>query len=467
MRLAIKQTIFITILVSAILTIGSIVMVQRSFTNSLETAVNRSVEQQIMEHYALKSSLLNDSFNGIPYSDENVERYIQRMSGGENKLGRVGIYHEDGAGIITDLPAGIAQEDFKLLLQPNNNYIIRNLDTKYYMLMSAQIQLNGSVLYMMNAYDISYVFEEKQAQIQSHFILNICLVGVSGMAIAVLSFALTRPLLKLNKASKDIANGAYEQRTHITSKDEIGQLSVSFDRMAGAVEQKVIELNEQVDNRDRFIAAFSHEIKTPVTSIMGYADIMRQSPMEQEQQLRYANILYQESKRLEAMSQKMMMLLNITSEEIELKPIPIESFISKLWISRITSFPNVECVQHVESANVLAEPDLLFSLLSNLLDNARKAEPKDNMIHLNGKVEGAKYIIEIKDKGVGIPPEDILHIKEMFYMADKSRSRARGGAGIGLYLCDKIAGIHGSELSIKSTPENGTCVSFSLEVRDE
>ncbi len=468
MRLAIKQTILITILVSVILTIGSIVMVQRSFTSSLETAVNRSIEQQMLDHYALKSFLLTDLYNGIAYSDDTVERYVKRMTGGENKLGRVGIYDADGEVFFTDLPLGITQEDFKILLKTNNSkYILRKINTKYFCLMSAQIQLNEPMLYMINAYDMSYIFEEKQAQIQSHFMLNICLVAVSGMAIAALSFALTRPLLKLNKVSKDIANGAYGQRTRIASKDEIGQLSLSFDRMADAVEQNIIELNEQVDNRDRFIAAFSHEIKTPVTSIMGYADMMRQSPMDQEQQLRYASILYQESKRVEAMSQKMMMLLNITSDGISVQSIPIESFIKKLWISRKTSFPNVEFIQMVENANVLAEPDLLFSLISNLLDNARKAEPKDNIIRLNGRVEGTKYMIEIRDHGVGIPSEDIPHIQEMFYMADKSRSRASGGAGIGLYLCSKIAQMHGSELKIESTPDIGTCVSFCLEVCHE
>lgn len=466
MKLALKQTIFITILVSVLLTFGSIVIVQRSFDNSLETAVNRSVEQQLMEHYALKSSLLTDQFNGIAYSDNNVKRYVNRMLSGEQKLGTVGIFHGNGEVIITNLPSGISAVDMELLLVPENkNYVIRKIDDNYYMFMSAPITLEQNlILYMINGYNISYVFVEKQEQIQAHTVLNVCLVIVSGIAIAGLSFALTGPLQKLNKVSKEIASGDYGQRTQIKSNDEIGQLSNNFDRMATAVEQKVTELNEQVESRNRFIAAFSHEIKTPVTSIMGYADIMRKSPVEQEQQLQYANILYQESKRLEAMSQKMMMLLHVNDEQITLKPIPLESFIQKLWTSRKTSFADVELCIDIENTAILGEPDLLFSLISNLLDNAAKAEPKDHKIYLTGKLIGKQYQLQIKDNGSGISPEDYPHIQEIFYMADKSRTRAKGGSGVGLYLCNQIAKLHGGELLIESELQKGTCVSFSLEV---
>ncbi len=469
MKLAVKQTILITILVSLVLSAGSMVMVQRSFEKSLQAAVARGGEQQIVEQYALKSSLLNDQFNEIPYADENVRRYVTRMTGsGEPGSARVGVFHEDGREIIANLPAGIPQADYKLLLRPSSaQYLLRRLDNSYYMLISADIRVDETRIYMVNAYDIGYVFQEKQAQIRSHLILNVALILVAGAASAVLSHFLTKPLQKLSRASTNIAGGAYQERTGIRTDDEIGRLSRSFDKMAEAIARNVDALEKQVENQSRFIAAFSHEVKTPTTAIMGYADILRRAPVDVQDQLRYANIVYHEGRRLEAMSHKMMELLNVAEGGIELKPVPVRAFAEKLWESRRSSLQGMALDMRMEDAIVNAEPDLLFSLVSNLLDNAYKAEPKDGSVRLEGKRAGRRYTIRLTDSGAGIPPEDLPHIQEIFYRADKSRSRAKGGAGIGLYLCSRIAKLHGGALAIESAPGAGTSVSFDLEVLDE
>lgn len=468
MRLAIKQTVFITLLVSLVLSAGSIVMIQQSFHANLQTAVSRSGEQQIMVQYALKSSLLNDLFNEIPYSDENVRKYVKRMMGaGESGSAYVGVFRADGSTILSSLPGSIAPEDTSLLLLPEKSgYLLRRLDGRYYALMPADIRVQETGLSLVMAYDISYVFQEKDMQVRSYFILNLALVLVAGAASAVLSFILTRPLQKLNNASTSIANGAYHERTRIRARDEIGQLSRSFDKMAQAVEKNVAELERQVESRDRFISAFSHEVKTPTTSIMGYADLLRRAPVDEETQLRYANIVYHEGKRLEAMSHKMLELLHVREEGFTQKAVPIQSFFEKLLESRAAALSGVSVESHLDDATVRMEPDLLFSLLSNLLDNAVKAEPKDNTIRVTGRLEGARYGIAVADTGIGMAPEDLRHAKEIFYMADKSRSHAKGGSGIGLYLCSRIAAIHGSELQIESEPGCGTTASFWLEVQD-
>lgn len=468
MKLVLKQTIFITILVSLVLSAGSIVMVERSFQNTLQAAVKRNGEQHNIEQYALKSSLLSDSFNEIPYTDETVQRYVTRMMGTkEPGAMRTGVFHEDGSQIITSLPSDIPREDYELLLRPeSSNYLLRKAGNDYYMLLSADIQVEDSRLFMMTAYNINYVFQEKQAQIHSHIILNITLILLAGAASAVLSYFLTRPLKKLSQVSTCIANGAYHERTHIKTRDEIGQLSLSFDKMAEAVEQNVAQLEGQVENRDRFISAFAHEVKTPTTSIMGYADLLRRAPVDEETQLRYANILYHEGRRLEAMSYKMTELLNLSEDGLSMKPIPITSFIEKLWSSRASVMQGITLDKHLAEKVVYAEPDLLFSLLSNLLDNAYKAQPRDKAIAVSGSVQNGRYVIEVRDKGIGISEKDLPHVTELFYRADKSRSREKGGSGIGLYLCDKIARLHGSPLQIESIPGAGTAISFSLEVQD-
>ncbi|MFQ8599580.1 MAG: hypothetical protein ACLSAP_02600 [Oscillospiraceae bacterium] len=155
-----KQTIFITILVSLVLSVGSIVMVQRSFEKSLQAAVSRGGEQQIVEQYALKSSLLSDLFNEIQYTDESVRRYVTRMRGsGEPGSARVGVFHEDGRKSSPICPKGSHRRITSSFCSlPAHSISLRKLDSSYYMLLSADIRVDETRIYMVNAYDIGYVF---------------------------------------------------------------------------------------------------------------------------------------------------------------------------------------------------------------------------------------------------------------------------------------------------------------------
>ena len=118
----------------------------------------------------------------------------------------------------------------------------------------------------------------------------------------------------------------------------------------------------------------------------------------------------------------------------------------------------------LEDCIVKADESLLEVVIRNLIQNAKKAEPKDLCIYITGKRRGNKYVISIIDTGFGIPKEHINRVTEDFYMVDKSRSRKNGGTGIGLSLCKKILELHGSKINIESEENIGTKVYFELEV---
>ena len=115
-----------------------------------------------------------------------------------------------------------------------------------------------------------------------------------------------------------------------------------------------------------------------------------------------------------------------------------------------------------DEGECLLEPELVKSLLMNLIDNARKALGHGGLIRISSQLTGTGCIIRVRDNGHGIPPEAIAHLTEAFYRVDKSRSRAQGGAGLGLALCSDIARLHNGSIEFESSRETGTCVTVHL-----
>jgi len=155
--------------------------------------------------------------------------------------------------------------------------------------------------------------------------------------------------------------------------------------------------------------------------------------------------------------------MELSEERIEFKETKIKEFIEK--ISAEILLENIELKLDLEDAIVEIDENLMEVVIRNLLQNAKKAEPKDNAIIIQGKVlENQKYRISVIDKGIGIPQEHIHRVTQDFYRVDKARSKQNGGTGIGLSLCKKILELHHTILNIESEENVGTTVSFELEV---
>lgn len=211
------------------------------------------------------------------------------------------------------------------------------------------------------------------------------------------------------------------------------------------------------------LIGFTHEIKNPMTAIVGYSDLLRLKKCDEEVTSKALNYIYTEAKRLEVLSYKLMNLMSLSEETINLENINIKELINKT--SKKILLSSIFLKLDVEEVIVIGDKDLLEVVIRNLIENSKKAKPKDNMILITGKMlENGKYKVEVIDKGQGIPKEHIDRVTEDFYMVDKSRSRESNGSGIGLSLCKKILEIHQSELKIESIENIGTTVYFELEV---
>ena len=277
---------------------------------------------------------------------------------------------------------------------------------------------------------------------------------------------LTRPIRLLTRATRRMAEGEYDYRARKISDDELGQLTMDFNRMANALEDNIARLEEEIESRENFVAAFAHELKTPLTAIIGYADLLRSHRLDEEKSFLSANYIYTEGKRLEAMSFRLLEIMVTRHGELDLQEVSADMLFQYLRDMYATNRTMGFRLKY-DSAVVQAEPNLIKSVLLNLVDNACKASEPGSVIEIRGFLKKGRYRFVIRDHGMGIPKEEQDKITQAFYMVDKSRSRSRNGAGLGLALCAEILALHKSRLEIASEPGKGTRMSFVLQGRPE
>lgn len=313
-------------------------------------------------------------------------------------------------------------------------------------------------LQLATAYDLTDLYRGRDAALRRFLLLEAAVLAAGAAVTAVFARRMTRPLRTLTTASAEIADGDYARRTGLHTGDEIETLSSSFDKMADAVQEKITALQADVRQREDFMGAFAHELKTPMTSIIGYADMLRTIQASPAEQYEAAGAIYHEGRRLEALSGKLLALLGLGEETITLQP----TTLAALWPRLQAACPGVPLQLPACDAAVQADADLLLDLLCNLVGNAVKASEPGQPVEVWAADNGDTVTLTVADHGCGIPQSEISRVTEPFYMVDKSRARKQGGSGLGLALCKRIAEVHGSDLHIESTPGEGTRVSVIL-----
>lgn len=210
------------------------------------------------------------------------------------------------------------------------------------------------------------------------------------------------------------------------------------------------------------MGAFAHELKTPLTAIIGYADMLRSHKLDEEKSILSANYIYTEGKRLEAMSFRLLDIIVAKKEEVVLSKVAVSEFFDYLREMFTEENRGMRFEFAWDDSTVWAEVNLIKTVLVNLIDNACKASEPGSQIKIQGNKLEEGYRFQIEDEGIGIPVEEQHKITKAFYMVDKSRARSKNGAGLGLALCDEILKIHHSELTIQSEQGKGSCIGFIL-----
>jgi signal transduction histidine kinase len=468
MKFSWKLVIGTTLLIAVLFSAGGLAMTYKNYRVAFSNAVEQNTNQHILERYSMEASIRNALENSKEYSAELLADYADRLSSYGHSGSQLAIYMEDGKTAYDSITSNISQEKRADYMEhKKDTYMLVQEGSHKYMMIASDITMGQDSFCIMNAFDMSSIYSERNRQLMYFFMLDIIILLLAVGGELLLSSYLTAPISRLNRLSQEIASGSYSARTNINTSDEIGELSRSFDAMADAVEKQIGQLNEDIIKKEEFVADFSHELKTPMTSIMGYAKMLRNESLDCEERKVAAGYIYSECKRLEQLSKKLISLMKLGEGKLELGSVSARWAGERLSeiIHPLCGEVHVEC--DIESSYLKADGTLLLDLLKNLVENAIKSQPKDNKVIVNGKCSNGKYVFSIKDKGIGMDNEELKHIQEPFYMADKSRTRAQGGSGLGLSICRKICSCHGTSLSFESSKGEGTCVSFELEVPDD
>lgn len=219
-----------------------------------------------------------------------------------------------------------------------------------------------------------------------------------------------------------------------------------------------------MQRQESFMGAFAHELKTPMTSIIGFADLLRQGNMDESTRIMASEYIFSEGKRLERLSFKLLELLLLKKDTLTMTRVWLNTYLSEVERALAPNMKakNIRFVCKADATRVILETDLVKSLLYNLVDNASKAMDNGGIIAVHGVAIPGGCQFQVVDNGRGMAPEELTKITEAFYRVDKARSRSQGGAGLGLALCQQIAELHNGSIQFTSTPGKGTRVTVTL-----
>ena len=466
MKFAWKVTVTALCILVLSVGVGSYLLISLSFQSALTREIDVAQEelQMLLISYEAVCNARGVTLENVDQRSRTLQRTLEENAYLADHQFRVST--QSGVQVYSTLSSGSDQELLSSIDSRSTGYIIRQDPQTAQVLVhcAGPVSLPDGILYMETVRDISSLFTDREIHYQVYRWLLLLVVGVGGAAMFALSHLLTMPIRSLGRVTTQLAQGDYTPRARVSSGDEIGELAADFNRMADAIEKNVQELEDAARRQEDFTASFVHELKTPLTSIIGYADMLRSGNLDESRRFKAANYIFSEGKRLENLSLALMSLLVVGRSEADAKPVSMARLCAEA--GRI-SHPamrkkGLKLEVQAEEGTLLGAAALLQTLALNLLDNARKASEPGGVIRLEGKALAGGYRLTVSDQGRGIPAEELSKITEAFYMVDKSRSRAEGGAGLGLALCKQIAALHGGGLRFESEVLRGTTVTVEL-----
>lgn len=444
-------------IIVAFMIFGNII-VNASFQSTLDRETNRSIEEMKIFRYALMASL-----EGLPAdyraSDMAIVEITKSIKKSLENNNSIIIYNSEKKVIYNNNK----NESGLIAHKQKENcaiWMISEHSGRHYTECFFEVAGRAGTYYLEIGRDIEFLYEDRDKLYQNYWTALVVVFIISAIISFLFSMSFTNPIIKLSVATRDFAKGNYTRRVREKGNDEVAALVKDFNRMAEQLENNIHELKEHARQQEEFTEAFSHELKTPLTSIIGYADMLRSMKLSEEDILLSADYIFRQGKRLERLALKMMELSFVNKQEIEMNPIAVKNLTERIEksVDRILESKNIEFITDVEDEFICGDIDLLESLFFNLIDNARKACGRNGVIKLTGIASEKGYSFCITDNGCGIPADEIKKITEAFYMVDKSRARKEGGAGIGLALCMKIIQRHNALLDISSKIDEGTQV---------
>lgn len=297
---------------------------------------------------------------------------------------------------------------------------------------------------------------------------TLLLVAVAaGLGAVLLILGLSRrilaPVEALTEAARRMEAGDLSQRVEVTSKDEISELARAFNSMADG-------LNRLEELRRNMVSDVAHELRTPLANIRGYLEAVQDGVLQPDSQVIAS--LYEEAMHLNHLVDDLQELSLAEAGKLRLQrqPVALADVVNKA-IAAIRARAQAEGIElQIDVSEDLPlvdiDPQRIGQVLRNLLDNALRHTPSGGEITIAAHADDQQVTVSVRDTGSGIAPEDLPYVFERFYRADKSRSRATGGAGLGLAIARQLVEAHGGRIDVQSEVGHGTQFTFTLPVAE-
>ncbi|MBX7286890.1 HAMP domain-containing sensor histidine kinase, partial [Clostridium chauvoei] len=277
----------------------------------------------------------------------------------------------------------------------------------------------------------------------------------------------TKPLSILSDNIDEIIRGNFNKKLSYSSNiEELNTISTNFNIMSEEIKNKILLLSRENLSKQRFINNLTHEIKTPLTSIIGYSSLMVNKKINDIDLIHKSfETIYNDGKRIESLTTNLIKLITLDKINLDIEDVSIISVLedikNTIKIKLIEN--NINLSIHGFDFVLKTDRYLLTTLLSNFIDNSIKALSNNSVLEKNIIIVLNKNSLVIKDSGIGIPKEDLDKIFEPFYMVNKSRVHSIGGFGLGLTICLKIIEILDIKFYISSTPNKGTTIKLHFK----
>jgi signal transduction histidine kinase len=271
---------------------------------------------------------------------------------------------------------------------------------------------------------------------------------------------LTRPFRRLNAAAAEISAGDYGRRVPANSRDEVGDFARSFNLMIDRIGEHVAALSRMAESRQNFIDNLGHEIRTPVTAIIGYGELLKYANCDEGEKETAVDHIIGQGRRIQNLSRKLLDLAYMENSQIQMRPVTLAEVFANAAAALGFRLKEkaIELRAEARPVNVVGDAGLLESLFVNLLDNAIEASETGGAVEFRVKQAPEGVSVEIADRGKGMDRVELARVAEPFYRVDKSRSGGENHAGLGLTLCARICQLHNADFKIESEPGVGTTV---------
>jgi len=267
MKFSFKVLVCTTLAIAVVCSVGSYTLIATSFQSDIDREVKRALDEYQLTQFAFESNLLSAEIQFSSVTNEMMETIIRQTAQAANGQ-NIAVYNSAGS-CLASVPETYATSlPVTDIGEFERHYQITESAGAHMIEIAGRLTYDGRRYFLVLSRDIGAIFEKREYLIRFFIYLDVIMIAVGALLMSALSFILTRPIRQLKKSAARIANGRYHERANVKSKDEIGDLSASFNHMAAAVEQNVADLKRYARQQEDFVANFSHELKTPLTSIM-------------------------------------------------------------------------------------------------------------------------------------------------------------------------------------------------------